>query len=107
MRFAIICLVCLLAWGPVWSQSPDITDIARRSAFPQLLKAADPTASLLTDVDTTALGCKLIEGLPLATPIDVYRLDFPLETRLSPCTSPPTAGWRSPVTSASPIWARA
>ena len=35
--------------------------------------------ALLSDVATTALACRLIAGLPLTTPIDVYRLDFPLE----------------------------
>jgi hypothetical protein len=82
LRFALLCLVCLLFWGPVWSQSPLVVEIARRSAsiaLPDLRAADDPTATLLTDVETTALGCKLIGGLPLATPIDVYRLDFPFE----------------------------
>ena len=61
------------------SQSPAVIDAARRSAFPLLLDAAEPSHALLEDIETTALGCQLIAGTPLADPIEVYRLDFTLD----------------------------
>ena len=78
LRFAIICFVCLLSWGRAWSQSPTVVDAARRSAYPLLQDAAALSWMLLRDIETTALGCDLIAGTPLASPIEVYRLEFPL-----------------------------
>lgn len=81
MRHVIICLLCLLIWAPARSQPPDIIERARRSvsaALPELSAAADPAVTALASVDTTALGCQLIAGLPLSTPIAAYRLEFAL-----------------------------
>ena len=81
MRIIIIGLLCLLCLGGAQSQPPDILERARRSAaavFPQL-SAADASIMPLANVDTTALGCRLIAGLPLATPIAAYRVDFTLD----------------------------
>ncbi len=81
MRVGLICLLCLTSWGAARGQSPDIIERARRSvvaAFPPL-SAADPAIAPLGERATTALGCRLVAGLPLAAPITVYRLDFPLD----------------------------
>lgn len=79
MRFAIFCFVCLLAWGRVLSQSPAVIEAARRSAYPLSLDAAAPSQALPEAIETTALGCQLIAGTPLADPIEVYRLEFTLD----------------------------
>ena len=82
MRYAIICLLCLLIRGQAQSQPPDIVERARHSviaALPELAAAADPAVTALASVDTTALGCQLIAGLPLSTPIAAYRLEFALD----------------------------
>ena len=81
MRHVIICLLCLLIWGPAQSQPPEIVERARRSvsaALPEFSAAADPAVTALASIDTTALGCRLIAGLPLSTPIAAYRLEFAL-----------------------------
>ena len=81
MRHVIICLLCLLIWGPAQSQPPEIVERARRSvvaALPALSAAADPAVTALASVDTTALGCQLITGLPLSSPIAAFRLEFAL-----------------------------
>ena len=86
MRIVIIGFACLLCLGRAQSQPPDILERARRSAaavFPQL-SAADPTITPLVNVDTTALGCRLIAGLPLASPIAAYRLVFALDATSFP-----------------------
>lgn len=86
MRNIIIGLLCLLCLGSAQSQPPDILERARRSAaavFPHL-SAADPSITPLVNVDTTALGCRLIAGLPLATPIAAYRLVFALDEESFP-----------------------
>ena len=49
------------------------------SAALSALSAADPSVTVLANVDSTALGCRLIAGTPLTTSIDVYRLEFPLD----------------------------
>ncbi len=82
MRYAIVCLLCLLIRVPAQSQPPDIIERARRSviaALPALSAAVDPAVTALASVDTTALGCQLIAGLPLPTPIAAYRLEFALD----------------------------
>ncbi len=82
MRTALICLLCLLCLGRAQSQPADLVERARRSleaALPALSAAPDPAITQLTNVNTTALGCPLIDGLPLATPIEAYRLVFALD----------------------------
>ena len=79
MRAALICLLCLLCLGRAQSQPADLVERVRRSleaALPALSAAPDPAITPLTQVDTTALGCPLIDGLPLATPIEAYRIVF-------------------------------
>jgi len=81
LRLIFICLICMLTWGQAAGQSPDIVEGARQgllAAFPQL-SAAAPTVTSLRDVDTTALGCELIRGVPLAAPLAVHRLEFRLD----------------------------
>lgn len=75
-------MLLLLIWGPAQSQPPEIIERARRSvgaAFPVLAAAADPAVTALEHVASTALGCRLIAGLPLSTPIAAYRLEFALD----------------------------
>lgn len=81
MRFVFICLLCLSCLGRAHSQPPGAVERVRgnlEAALPALSAAADPSVTLLSNVDTTALGCPLIDGLPLATPIEAYRLVFSL-----------------------------
>ena len=82
MRTALICLLCLFCLGRAHSQPADLVERARRSleaALPALSAAPDPAITQLTTVNTTALGCPLIDGLPLATPIEAQRLVFTLD----------------------------
>ena len=79
MRVAIICLLALLSLSVALGQSPELVEIARRGAFAQLSGADEPTITRLEAVATSALGCRLIDGVPLATAIEVYRLEFPLD----------------------------
>ncbi len=81
MRYALICLICMLTWGQAAGQPPEIVEGARQAllaAFPQL-SAAAPTVTPLRDAETTALGCQLIGGLPLAAPLAAHRLEFMLD----------------------------
>lgn len=81
MRSAIICLLFLLISGPAQSQTSDIAERAWRSAlaaFPQL-DGSNPFVAALAAVDTTALGCRLIDGLALPTPIKAFRVEFRLD----------------------------
>ena len=79
MRTVLLCLLCLLCLGRAQSQPADIVEHARRGLEASLPAAADPSFTLLTNIATTALGCQLIDGLPLATPAEVYRLVFTLD----------------------------
>ncbi len=84
MTFRIACLACLLAclWLPGRARSQsDLIEAARESAIaglPRLQEAGSPAVSMLESVDTTALGCGLIAGTPLARPIEALRIEFPL-----------------------------
>ena len=81
MRHVSLLLAIILStWvqSSAEGQAPQIIEVARRAAFPYLQGAGDPSLTLLPEVDTTALGCELLAGLPLPDAIDVYRLDFPL-----------------------------
>ncbi len=82
MRYIIFCLLPLLIWGGAQSQPSDIIERARRSvsaALPELNAAPSPALTVLEQVDSTALGCRLIAGLPLSSPIAAYRLEFTLD----------------------------
>lgn len=81
MRYAILCLLFLLISGPAQSQPPDIAVSARGialAAFPQL-DGDNPSIAALAAVETTALGCRLINGLALPTPIEAFRVEFTLD----------------------------
>lgn len=83
MRFAIFCLLCLLYAGQAQSQPSDIVERARGSAlaaFPQL-DGSNPIVAALTAANTTALGCRLIDGLALPTPIEAFRVEFILDDK--------------------------
>jgi hypothetical protein len=74
-------MLCLLCWQKTQSQPPNLVEVARRAviaAWPEFDADAEPTVRLAPAVDTTALGCPLISGAPLPTPIDAYRLEFTL-----------------------------
>ena len=80
MRIAALVIATIVALGGVSigaGQAPDIV-AAARSLYPPLQSAGDPTSTLLPGVDSTALGCARLMGLPLPDPLDVYRLEFPL-----------------------------
>lgn len=82
LRSLLFCLIGLLCWLPLQSQISDIVELVRRGAIaavPRLNDAGDPSLTPMAAVDTTALGCRLIGGLPLPTPIEVFRLDFRLD----------------------------
>jgi len=71
-------IVTFGAFGRSASQAPDIVDQAR-AVYPLLRDAREPSLTLLPAADSTALGCALLTGLPLPDPLDVYRLEFPLD----------------------------
>ena len=81
MRTVTLLLVTFIALCNVAysaSQAPDLIDRAR-ALYPPLQTAGDPTLTPLPAIDSTALGCELLTGLPLPDPLDVYRLAFPLD----------------------------
>ena len=81
MRYILICLLPLLVWGRAQSQPHDIVERARRSvsaALPELNVAPSPALAELEQVESTALGCPLVAGLPLSSPIAAWRLEFTL-----------------------------
>lgn len=83
MRIVGLFLISFISLGNVLtsaSQAPDIVDKAR-ALYPPLQNAGDPALTLLPRVDSTALGCELLKGLPLPDPLDIYRLEFPLDGR--------------------------
>lgn len=94
MRIVFICLLCLSCLGRAQSQPADLVERARSSLAAALpsLSAADPAVTLLSNVNTTALGCRLIDGLPLAMPIEAYRLVFALDDE--PFAAHVSADWR-------------
>lgn len=58
-------------------QAPEIVDRAR-AVYPPLRDTGQPSRTLLSGVETTALGCELLTGLPLPDALDVFRLAFAL-----------------------------
>lgn len=75
---ALLTLLALLLGSIVSAQSPSETPAhiaaAARRALPQLTDPQDWSHSLLTDVRTTALGCRPMRGLELPQPVEVYSL---------------------------------
>jgi len=59
------------------AQPSDALAAAYRAAAPFIDAAIPPRASLLREAPTTALGCELVVGLPLAHALDAWRFDFP------------------------------
>lgn len=81
MRIIALLLVIFMALGSAYtsaSQAPDIVDRAR-ALYPPLRNAGEPALTLLSAMESTALGCDLLAGLPLPDPLDVYRLEFALD----------------------------
>lgn len=81
MRTLVSLLVILIAFGNAFAsvgQAPDLVARAR-ALYPPLLDAGEPAWTLLPALDSTALGCELLSGLPLPDRLDVYRLEFPLD----------------------------
>ena len=76
MRLAIILLLLCRAL-PLHAQPPDALAAARLAASAFIDAATNPRATLLPGMITTALGCQLVQGLPLAMPLDAWRFDFP------------------------------
>ncbi len=62
----------------VEGQAPELIELARQSALPHLLATVKISSHTQLGTDTTALGCKLIAGLPLPDTIEVHRLEFQL-----------------------------
>ncbi len=82
MRTLVSILAILIALGSAFvsaGQAPDLVERAR-PLYPPLRGAGEPTLTRLPAVDSTALGCELLRGLPLPDRLDVYRLEFPLDS---------------------------
>ncbi|MCY4147278.1 MAG: hypothetical protein OXE95_07875 [Chloroflexi bacterium] len=77
MRLLIIFLLLGQALLAAQAQPSDALAAAYRAAAPFLNAATPPRMTLLREVPTTALGCELIAGLPLAQALDAWRFDFP------------------------------
>ena len=85
MRIIVFFTVLSLCSGGLsigQSQSPELVAAARRAVWPPLPASAGPTSSTTMQTRTTALGCKLLAGLPLPDPIEVHRLQFEVEGAL-------------------------
>ncbi|MDE2857883.1 MAG: thrombospondin type 3 repeat-containing protein [Chloroflexota bacterium] len=68
----LTCLLCSMARAQ--SETPAHIIAAARRALPHLADAQDWSHTLMTDVRTTALGCRPMRGLQLPQAIEVYRL---------------------------------
>ena len=77
-RATMIALLTLTLCSMVGAQSEGETPAhivaAARRALPHLADAQDWSHTLMTDVRTTALGCRPMRGLQLPQTIEVYRL---------------------------------
>ena len=77
-RTTLITLLTLMLCSMAGAQSEDETPAhivaAARRALPHLADAQDWSHTLVTDVRTTALGCRPMRGLQLPQAIEVYRL---------------------------------
>lgn len=82
MRINALILVISLIFGSLLtaeSQAPDLIEIARQAALPRLPADAEPASSAKIEVDTSALGCRLIAGVALPDSIEVQRIEFELD----------------------------
>lgn len=59
------------------AQPSEALAAAYHAAAPFINTATPPRVTLLREVPTTALGCELVAGLPLAQALDAWRFDFP------------------------------
>lgn len=84
-RLTALSLLLSLLWSGLASAQTSntapayILDAARRAAqadLPQLDVLDGWSHTVLEDIKTTALGCRLIKGLNLPAPIEVYRLEL-------------------------------
>ena len=79
MRILLALAVAIFALPLVHGQPPDLVDIARLAAANHLPADAELAAVSELVADSSALGCDLIDGLPLPQPIIVQRLAFELD----------------------------
>ena len=66
--------ICSMTGAQSEEETPTHIIAAVRRAFPQLADAQDWSHTRLTDVRTTALGCRPMRGLELPQAIEVYRV---------------------------------
>lgn len=66
--------LCSMAGAQSEGETPAHIVMAARRALPRLADAQDWSHTLVTDVRTTALGCRPMRGLQLPQAIEVYRL---------------------------------
>ena len=66
--------LCSMAGAQSEGETPAHIVAAARRALPHLADAQDWSHTLVTDVRTTALGCRPMRGLQLPQAIEVYRL---------------------------------
>ena len=76
MRPALLCLLLWIAL-PASAQLDAALAAARRAAAPFVDVAPQASVKLLPATQTTSLGCDLLTGLPLAQPLDAWRIAFP------------------------------
>ncbi|MCY4071015.1 MAG: thrombospondin type 3 repeat-containing protein [Chloroflexi bacterium] len=67
-------MLCSMAGAQSEAETPAHIVAAARRALPHLADAQDWSHTLVTDVRTTALGCRPMRGLQLPQTIEVYRL---------------------------------
>ena len=84
-RLAQLSLFILIIFGNIAfaqgdEQTPAHILAAGKRALAHIGRAAAWTHTLLPEVKTTALGCRLIDGLPLPNTIEVYRLELIIES---------------------------
>lgn len=77
ITFLLVTLIAIGDLGHTTGQAPGLVDRAR-ALYPPLQAAGDPALTPLPAIDSTALGCDLLTGLPLPDPLDVYRVEFSL-----------------------------
>ena len=79
LRAIFLLLLLAPALRLTQAQPADALESAVRAAAPFIAATAPPHVSLLREAPTTALGCELVAGLPLAQALDAWRFDFPTE----------------------------
>ncbi len=77
MRALITLLLLGQALLVAQAQPAEALAAAYHAAAPFINAATPPRVTLLREAPTTALGCELVAGLPLAQALDAWRFDFP------------------------------